>query len=158
MHEALCWILQHYMKPGMRCTPIILACQWIQEDQEFKILISYIVSSSQLGLYEILPQNKICPWIFIKVCCPCFRFLSRYWVSWSHIAQSRLKMAPQGLTELLSLLGILFQNTASRVSSGQHFPRRIQKAVWRVFCDAPHKLLCATRCSEVSVCNCYISL
>lgn len=156
MHEALYWILQHCRKPGMRCTPVILACQW--EDQEFNILISYIVSSSQLGLYEILPQNKIWLWTFTKVCCPCFRFLNHYWVSWSHIPQSRLKMAPQGLTELLSPVYILLQNAASTVSSGQHFSRRIQKVMWRVFCDAPHKLLCATRCSEASVCSCYISL
>lgn len=59
MHVVLYWVLQHHMKPGMRFTPVILACQWMQEDQEFKILISYKVSLSQLGLYEILPQNKI---------------------------------------------------------------------------------------------------
>lgn len=38
-------------------------------------------------------------------------------------------MAPQGLTELLSPVYILLQNAASTVSSGQHFSRRIQKAM-----------------------------
>lgn len=76
IHEALDWITQHHMKPGMKCTPVMIAGQWREEDQEFRILLRYTVNSSQLGLCEILSHNKIWPWTFTKVCCSWFRSLN----------------------------------------------------------------------------------